>query len=357
MEDKNFVISLEDHYLCPKIWETLSPDFKNKYDMLKNSLFDIGEDRIKQMDAAGIDFQVLSHAEPGVKLAKNTKEAIELAKEANNYLYNAIKAFPERFGGFAVLPVQSPEDAAMELERAVLKLGFKGAMIDGHTNGIYLDDESFSVLLRKAEELDVPIYIHPTDPPKEISKDYFEGNDVLLTGFAWQVETSLHIIKMVNKGIFDKHQKLKVIIGHMGEFIPYGFSRLNTALTVGNWILKQENMPKMNLHYYFKNNIFITSSGVFDVPVFECAKEMIGIDNMMFSVDYPFKNSVEATDFLNKISLTNNEKQLFAGKNASDLLKINSNSKCKKDNTKSFKVSRIRLKSRVGKYLISKLIK
>jgi len=355
--EKNIIISLEDHYLYSKIWDTLPQYLKDKYEIMKAPLIDIAEGRINQMDAAGIDFSVLSHVEPGVKYAKNIEEAIELARDTNNYLYAAISKYPKRLGGFAVLPVQSPKDAAVELERAVIELGFKGALIDGHFNGVYLDDDSFSVLLKKAEELNVPIYIHPTNPPEKISKEYFENNDVLITGFAWQVETSLHIIKMINKGIFDKYPNLKIIIGHMGEFIPYGFTRLNIALSVGNWVLKNDNAPKMNLHYYFKNNIYITSSGVFDEPVFNCAKEMIGIDNIMFSVDFPFKDKIEATDFLNKLSLNDKERKQFSSENASILLKLNNDIKIKKKTNNKFSIFKIKLKGKIGKFLISKLVK
>jgi predicted TIM-barrel fold metal-dependent hydrolase len=353
------IISLEDHFLHPKVWEILPKEMKDKYDLLKDALFDIGEGRIKQMDAAGIDFQVISHVEPDVKLIKDTNEAIKLAKEINNYLSDAVKKFPDRLGGFAVLPMQSPDDAALELERTVTELGFKGAMIDGHTNGAYLDDASYAVLLKKAEKLDVPLYIHPTDPPKEIAEKYFENNDAVITGWAWQVETSIHLIRMINKGIFDKYPKLKIIVGHMGELIPYGFTRLNTSLTVGNWIIKSDNTQKMNLYYYFKNNIYITSSGVFDEPVFRCAKEMIGLDNMMFSVDFPFQDNVKATEFLEKLSLNHKEKNHFAGEKASHLLKLNQSGDCNYKTNKSskFEVFKIRLKSKIGKYLINKLIK
>jgi predicted TIM-barrel fold metal-dependent hydrolase len=282
--------------------------------------------------------------------------AVQLAQEINNWLYEAIQVYPDRFGGFALLPMQSPGDAAKELERCVKELGFKGAMINGHTNGVYLDDESCAVLLQKAEELDVPLYIHPTAPPSEITEKYYGNNDVVITGWAWQTETALHVIRLINKGIFDKYPKLKIIIGHMGELIPFGFTRLNLALSLGNWIIPQPDMPEKNLHYYFKYNIFITSSGVFDEPVFRCAKEMIGLNNMMFSVDYPFQDNITATNFLNKLSLSANEKSLFANINASTLLKLN-HSQTVAAKAGKMEVFKIRLKSKIGKALLKKLVK
>lgn len=352
---KPHTVSLEDHFLYPKGWELFPDNIKAKYALLKDALLDIGENRIKQMDAAGIDFQVLSHVEPCISLIDNVQEAVRFAREINDYLYGVISKNPERLGGFAILPMQSPDDAAKELERTVKELGFKGALVNGHQNGVYLDDDSYSALLSMAEDLDVPIYIHPTAPPKEISEKYFQNNEIVITGWAWQVETAQHIIRMISNGVFDRHPRLKIIIGHMGELIPYGFTRLNQSFTMGSWILKSDT-PKMNLHYYFKNNIFVTSSGVFDEPVFRCAKDMIGIDNLMFSVDYPFQDNVTATDFLRKLPIDESEKSLFAGMNAYKLLKLNK-SEVSVSNINRSEIFKIRLKSRVGRFLISKLVK
>ena len=352
---KPYTVSLEDHFLHPKVWELFPDNIKAKYGMLKDALMDVGENRIKMMDAAGIDFQVLSHVEPSISLVDNVQEAVLLAREINDYLYGIIAKNSERLGGFAVLPMQSPKDAAKELERTVKELGFKGGMINGHQNGVYLDDDSYSALLSMAEELDVPIYIHPVDPPKEISEKYFQNNEFVITGWAWQVETAMHVIRMISTGVFDRHPRLKIIIGHMGELIPYGFTRLNQSFTMGSWILKSDT-PKMNLHYYFKNNIFITSSGVFDEPVFRCAKDMIGINNLMFSVDYPFRDNLTATDFLNKLTLSESEKSLFAGLNASRLLKLN-RSEESVSHVSQLEIFKIKLKSRIGRFLISRLVK
>jgi predicted TIM-barrel fold metal-dependent hydrolase len=357
MTEKNFVISLEDHFLYSKVWDYFPEELKDKYRLLKDKLLDVGENRIKEMDAAGIDFQVISHVDPGVNLIENVELAVQLSREANNCLFEAIKVNTERLGGFALLPMQSPKEAADELERSVRELHFKGAMINGHTHGVYLDDDSNAVLLQKAEELDVPLYIHPTDPPAEIAQKYYGNNDVVITGWAWQVETSLHLIRMINKGIFDKYPNLKIIIGHMGELIPFGFTRLNLSLSLGNWIINpKSDIPAKNLHYYFKHNVFVTSSGVFDEPVFRCAKEMTGLDNMMFSVDYPFQDNIKATEFLNKLSLNDMEKSLFAGANAATLLKLKQ-SKGTVAKASKWEIFRIRLKSKIGKALLSKLVK
>lgn len=362
MEDKQIkapiIVSLEDHYVFPGIWDTFSTAMQDKYRLLKEGLMDVGEERIKKMDAAAISYQVVSHVDPGVKQVTDKNEAINLATKANDYLHSAILKYPNRLGGFAELPLQSPTDAAKELERAVVKLDFKGAMINGHFNGRYLSEDYFSPILAKAQELGVPIYIHPTDPPAEICQNYFDNTDSIITGWAWQIETSTHLIKMINAGIFDKFPNLKIIIGHMGELIPYGLTRLNLGLTLGNWMMKKEK-PGMNVYYYLKNNIFITSSGVFDEPVFKCAKEMLGIENLMFSVDYPFRDNIEATQFLNKLTLSTEDRKLFAGTTAINLLKIDCLHVEPQNLSKSSVIEqfKIRMKSNIARYLLGKLVK
>ena len=219
------VIALEEAFLHPKVWDLFPSALQKKYSVLKGSLTDVGPDRIRRMDAAGIDLQVLSHVSPGVQILKDPKLSIDVCEEVNNWLGDVVKKYPTRFAGFAMLPTQSPKDAADELERAVTQLGFKGALINGHTNGKYLDDDSFSVLLERAQTLDVPIYIHPIDPPQTITNIYYNDNDPLVTGWGWSVETGTHLLRIMSSGAFDKYPGLKIIVGHMGELIPYCLTR------------------------------------------------------------------------------------------------------------------------------------
>lgn len=158
--------------------------------MVEGRLTDVGPERIRRMDAAGIDLQILSHE------------------------------YPTRFAGFAMLPTQSPLDATDELERTITQLKFKGALINGHTNGRYLDDDSFSPILERAQALDVPIYIHPTDPPQAIIDIYYKDMPAVMQGWGWQVETRTHLLRLISGGAFDRFPNLKVIVGHMGELIP-----------------------------------------------------------------------------------------------------------------------------------------
>lgn len=360
------VIALEEAFLHPKVWDLFPPNFQKQYGLVKGSLTDIGPERIRQMDAAGIDLQVLSHVQPGVQMVQDAGVAIEVCREVNDWLGDVVKTFPTRFAGFAMLPTQSPEDAAKELERTVTKLGFKGALINGHTNGKYLDDESFSVLLERAQALDVPIYIHPTDPPEQVVDTYYRGYDApLITGWGWPVETGTHLLRMMCGGVFDRYPKLKIIVGHMGELIPYCLTRLNVALTMGTWMMgagqasgngRRRNFMQKNVLYYMKENVYVTSSGVFDQPVLDCAVQMLGIDNLMFSVDSPLRDNFEAMAFLRSAKLPPADKEKFAHVNAERLLRLGPGVR-EPRHTSSLYSFRVKTKSRVGRALIGFLTK
>jgi len=362
-------IALEEAFLHPKVWDLFPLSLQKLYAPVKDRLMDVGPERIHRMDAAGIDLQVLSLVQPGVQFLKDSKLSIDTCKEVNNWLGQIIKRYPTRFAGFATLPTQSPKDAADELERAVTELGFIGALINGHTNGLYLDDESFSILLDRAQALDVPIYIHPTDPPQTIIDLYYDGYaPPLVTGWGWPVETGTHLLRLMCAGVFDRYPRLRVIVGHMGELIPYCLTRLNVALTMGTWLIEvQEAKAKTHVsriamqksvQYYMRENVFVTNSGVFDQPVLKCAVSMLGIDNLMFSVDDPFQDNLEAMEFLHKAELSQEDKEKFAHGNAERLLKLAPGAHLRFRNLSSSWYSfRARSKSKIGRALISFLVK
>jgi predicted TIM-barrel fold metal-dependent hydrolase len=369
------VIALEEAFLHPKLFALYPADLQQRYSPVKDKLLDVGPARIKRMDAAGIDMQVLSHVQPGIEMITNLSTAIDLSHEINDWLGEIIKQYPSRFSGFAMLPTQSPKAAAMELERTVNDLGFKGALINGHTHGCYLDDTSFHILLQKAENLDVPIYIHPTDPPKQISETYFLNSPTLITGWGWSVETATHLLRMIVNGVFDRHPNLKIIIGHMGELIPFCYSRLNLALSLGEWLLSAQETKtegrlakhrmQKSFTYYMKQNVFITTSGVFDQPVFQCALAFVGIDKLLFSVDDPFRDNFEAVDFLNRSTLSKQDLEKLAHINTERLLNISTLDLADKKVVQSFVhrlgtsayAFRARIKSKLGRALLSFLTK
>ncbi len=363
------VIALEEAFMHPKLREFYSPAHLAELDLLKSRLADVGDERIQRMDASGIDLQVLSHVWPGVQELE-AGNAVRLSHEVNDWLAAAISRNPTRFAGFAMLPTQLPNDAADELERTVTQLGFKGALINGHTHGHYLDDDAFSVLLERAQALDVPIYIHPTDPPQAVTDVYYRDYPALVTGWAWQVETGTHLLRLMCGGVFDRFPRLKIIVGHMGELIPYTLERLNTALTLGNWLLAAKSkrtgragrqpMQKSVL-YYLRENVFITTSGVFSRAVLDCAVAQIGIDNILFSVDDPMRDNLEAVEFLNASRLSPGDKEKLAHGNAERLLKLSSDTGPRPRAGRSLRSSidafKANARSKLGRKALSFLVK
>jgi predicted TIM-barrel fold metal-dependent hydrolase len=359
------VVALEEAFLHPRVWDLFPDSLQRRYQPIRARLSDVGAERVRLMDAAGIDVQVLSHVQPGIQILadENAELAIAVSREVNDWLAEMIAAHPTRFAGFAMLPTQSPGHAADELERTVRDLGFKGALINGHTNGRYLDDPLFDVLLGRAESLDVPIYIHPTDPPPAVSNMYYAPFEpALVPSWGWPVETGTHVLRLICAGVFDRHPNLKIIVGHMGELLPFCFTRLNVGLTMAGWLLGPDAaQPSMrnNVGYYLRRNVFITSSGVFDVPVFDCARAMLGLGNLMFSVDYPFQDNYAAMEFLQRCDLAAEDKERFAHRTAENLLKLDNrtsvNGVGRVDDT--WYRLRSRAKSKIGRALISALVK
>lgn len=361
------VIALEEAFLHPRVWDLYPESLRRKYQPVRARLNDVGTGRIRLMDAAGIDMQVLSHVQPGIQMLADAQAelAVAVCREVNDWLAEAIAAHPTRFAGFAMLPTLSPRDAADELERTVRDLGFVGALINGHTNGRYLDDPAFDVLLARAESLGVPIYIHPTDPPTPVSDVYYAPfESALVPTWGWPVETGTHVLRLICAGVFDRHPDLKIIVGHMGELLPYCFTRLNVGLTMAGWLLTPESgnqAMRNNVGHYLRRNVFITSSGVFDVPVFDCARAMLGLDNLMFSVDYPFQDNFAAMEFLRRCDLAPDDKERFAHRTAETLLRLDNRPPATRGAAINFGDAwyglRARTQSKVGRALISALVK
>jgi predicted TIM-barrel fold metal-dependent hydrolase len=357
-------IALEEAFLHPRLWELFPEALQQKYQPVRDRLSDVGPERIRQMDAAGIDMQVLSHVQPGIQVLADDHAdlAVAVCREVNDWLAEVVAAQPSRFAGFAMLPTQSPAASADELARTVHELGLKGALINGHTNGRYLDDPSFEVLLARAESLGVPIYIHPTDPPQAVADIYYAPFDAgLIPTWGWPVETGTHLLRLICAGVFDRHPDLTVIVGHMGELLPFCFTRLNVGLTMAGWLSAAESEhPTMrnNVGYYLRNNVFITSSGVFDTPVFDCARAMLGLDNLMFSVDYPFQDNFAAMEFLERCALSTEERERFAHRTAETLLKLDGRVPNRRNGVGDawHRYTR-RAKSKVGRALIAALVK
>lgn len=359
------IIALEEAFLHPKLRELYPASYVRLLDMLKGRLTDIGPERIRRMDAAGIDLQVLSHVQPGVQtLERDT--AIRMSREINDWLGGIVQEFPTRFAGFAMLPTQSPIDAADELERTITQLGFKGALINGHTSGRYLDEDAFLPILERAQALEVPIYIHPTDPPQAVIDSYYKNSPAMMQSWGWQVETGTHLLRLISSGVFDRLPNLKIIVGHMGELIPFGLKRINTALTMGNWLLASQSKDgdspagssmQKSVFHYMRANVFITTSGAFDQAALKCAIAELGIDNILFSVDDPFGDNFEGVNFLKKAHLSNEDKAKLAHKNAERILKLSPRINSRRNPSLSLYSLKAKIKARIARTLMSFLVR
>ena len=286
-----------------------------------SQLEDLGTDRVQHMDATGIDVQVLSYASPGTQVLP-ASEAVPLAREANDQLAAAVAAHPDRFAGFATLPTPDPEAAAVEFERAVQQLGFKGAMINGRTQDRFLDDPRFRPLLEAAVALDVPLYLHPTIPSQAVQDAYYAGLDRVVSlsfavaGWGWHLETGIHALRLILAGIFDHYPRLQLILGHWGEMIPFYLARVDEALTPVAKHLQR------HVADYFVQQVSVTPSGLFTLPPFLLTLQILGADHILYSVDYPYITGEQARTFLETAPISPADQEKIAHGNAEKLLKL-----------------------------------
>jgi predicted TIM-barrel fold metal-dependent hydrolase len=326
------VVTLEEHFTVPALVKRIDPKVINRHGFAMRKpppgrpnpfelLPEIGERRLKSMDDAGITLQVLSNSGPGPDLVPGP-DGVAIARETNDHLATAIAKYPTRFAGFATLPMQSPDACAAELRRAVRELRFVGALINGTAADRFLDHPSYDGLLAAAVELDVPIYIHPNLPPVSVQKAYYsdlpEGADRVLAtaGWGWHQETAIHVLRMVFRGTLDKHPKLKLIIGHMGEMLPVMLVRIDQASSLDRDHLKRP--PSQQI----VEQVWVTTSGIFSQPPFVAALQTFGIDRLMFSVDYPFALDARGREFLDRVSLAPPDMAKLCHGNADALLKL-----------------------------------
>jgi len=318
-------IALEEHYASPAFLAGLGQSlgtYSQYTPKVIGQLRDVGRARLAEMDDAGVDVQVLSLVWPGVEGLK-AAAAVKLARKTNDFLAEAVRRHPDRLAGFAALPTPVPEVAADELERTVRECGFKGAAINGHTQGRYLDDEFFWPILARAEKLGVPIYLHPTLPPEPVLRTYYAGNHpsevtahLASAGWGWHVETGLHVLRIVLSGAFDRFPKLQLIIGHLGETLPFMFSRLDTILPT------KETELKRPISSYLRQNVNYTFSGFNFLPTFLDTLLEVGARRIMFSTDYPLGPMKVARAFLDNLPVSPDERERIAHGNAERLMRM-----------------------------------
>ena len=284
-------------------------------------MYDLGTGRLAEMDAAGIDMQVLQYAGVGIQMMDREK-GNAVAKESNDALAEVIRQHPGRYAGLAQMSLKDPEWSAKELDRSVKTLGLKGAVWSGTLNGTFLDDPSFDSFLSAAEKLNVPIYIHPGIMTPEKKEQNF-GNlqpavsQVLsMAAWGWHAEVGVECIRMVAAGVFDKHPDLKIVIGHLGEFLPIAVGRIDQMLAPVATYLKRRPIE------YFQNNFYIAIAGYYDFAAFQCAVSTFGMDRIMFGADYPFFSNMAGRKFLESLPICKEDLEKISYKNAERIFKL-----------------------------------
>jgi 2,3-dihydroxybenzoate decarboxylase len=300
---------------APDVWAPRS--FK-----LEEKLLDMGEKRIEEMDEAGVDIQVLSLAVPGCEQFE-ASEGAAMARQTNDELAEVIRKYPDRYVGLAALAPQDPEGAGKELERAVKDLGMRGAKLNSHVQGEYLDDEKYWPVFEMAEQLDVPIYLHPTIPSPSILKGFADyGFPLAGPPYGFGADTSLHTMRLLYSGVFDKYPRLKIVLGHMGEGLPFWLFRID-FYWLKPWVapeIRPKTLQKPS--YYMNHNFLFTSSGMHFLPAFICAYMAVGADLLAFGADHPFETSKESMEALGELPICEADKEKFYHGNAERLLKI-----------------------------------
>ncbi|RZS85543.1 amidohydrolase family protein [Pigmentiphaga kullae] len=312
-------IALEEHFMMPG-FETYSKAFLNFIDPatmkeLGQRLADFDALRLDEMDKAGIERVVLSQSGPGVQAEPDTALALRRARENNDFLAERIARRPDRYAGFAMLSMHDPHEAARELERSVKQLGFKGSLVNGHTLGRYYEGREYDPFWERMQELDVPMYLHPIDPWKPLHA--LDGAPVLAgASWGWGVETASHALRLVFGGVFDRFPRLKVILGHMGEGLPFQRWRFDSRFAAYPYGISLQRRPSE----YIGTNLLITTSGVCSHPTLVGAVGEMGVDAVMFSVDYPYESTEAAARFIDTAPLERAQLEAICHGNAARIL-------------------------------------
>ncbi|KIK66809.1 hypothetical protein GYMLUDRAFT_69890 [Collybiopsis luxurians FD-317 M1] len=312
------VITLEEHYISPKLMAKAPERFGYVLPQLQS----LDQQRLVDMDAGSISLQVLSHVAVEAP-------SPEVARLANDELHAAVQKRPKRLTAFAILPMSDPHAAVEELTRVKNELHFVGALVNNHLNGRYYDDTFFWPVFERAQELDVPIYIHPCFPAENTESQYkgnysdFTAFWLGMAGWGWHVDTGLHILRLFASGLFDKFPRLKIVIGHMGELIPFQLNRIVPMSQA--WGTKERGLREV-----WRENIWVTTSGMFSLAPLACLLDVTPVEHVMFSVDYPFSTNEMGKKFLEDVresGLVNAEQfEAIAYKNAERLLKVKASS-------------------------------
>ncbi len=316
-------IALEEAFTAP----TLAPYLETTLRLVEpkarppfvHMLEDLAEQRLAAMDAAGIDLFVLSQTSPGVQVEKDPGVAVRRAREANDYLHGQIQLRPDRYRGFAHLAMQDVRAAGDELERCVRDLGFLGALVNGNTGGVYLDDERYLPFWDRVARLGVPVYIHPADPA--VQPQVFADYPVMQGAvWGWSVDNSSHFLRLLFSGLFDRFPELTVILGHMGETLPFYAWRIDSRYALLTHLARHRLQKKPS--DYFRSNLVITTTGVCQDSALQCALAELGEDRVLFSVDYPYEETRAAAAWIERAPLTEAQREKICFRNAERVLRL-----------------------------------
>ncbi len=317
------VIGLEEHFVTPDLVgygaSTAGIAQPQAWADASRRLLDFTEERLPTMDAAGLDVQVLSLNSPGLQAETDAAVAVAKAVTVNDFLAGVMESNPERFSGFAALPLQDPKAAADELERAVTQLGMCGALVNAHTQGTYLDDQRYRVVWERAAALDVPLYLHPANGVD--TAHVFSGHPELVGPmWSWGVDTATHVLRMIFGGVFDDFPDAKLLLGHMGEGLPYALWRLDSRWGFHNH--HGIELARERPSEYLRHNLYITTSGVCSSAPLLCSLLALGSDHILFATDYPFETIEDATEFLRTAPISEADREKIAHRNAERLLHL-----------------------------------
>ena len=316
-------IALEEHFVLAETIDT-SYAVRDPHPETRSRILDLGSGRLADMDRGALDVCILSLTAPGVQAIPNVKEAIAQARRTNDYLAENIAKNSKRLKGFATLPLQDPEAAAQELTRCVRDLGFCGALVNGFSevgeagSPVYYDLPQYRSFWATVQELDVPFYLHPRDPLSSRQQCY-EGYS-WLAGSPWgfAVETSIHALRLMASGLFDEYPKLKVILGHLGEGLSFGIWRVDNRINRGSGAPQ----AKLPMSHYLRENFYVTTSGNFRTQALTNVILEIGADRILYSVDYPYEDVVEAKDWFEHAAISDYDRVKIARTNAQKLFRL-----------------------------------
>jgi 2,3-dihydroxybenzoate decarboxylase len=318
-------IALEEHFALSEIAGPYAQAFSPEvWRQLKHSLEDMGSERIAEMDRGGVEFCILSLTAPGIQAIPNVAQAIATARRANDHLAEHVAKHPNRLKGFAALPMQDPQIAARELTRCIKELGFCGALVNGFSqvggedSAVYYDLPQYRPFWATVQQLDVPVYLHPR-APLETRQQAYEGHPWFV-GAAWGfgVETSIHALRLMGSGLFDEYPKLKVILGHLGEGLPFNIWRVDHRIAKAPLGIK----TKLPMAQYLRENFYLTTSGNFRTQTLVDAMMEVGADRILYSVDYPYEDMGEATEWFDHAAVSESDRVKIGRSNAQKLFQL-----------------------------------